>query len=138
MSEGKQAARRRAGVTAVLLVLAGGLLGVLVDRLWLLPAQAQAAPLTAQAMAAHLALGPADEARIRALLDSMHADVTAAVRQGPDALHEAAHTAHRRLEAALPEDARAGFRAWMRDQHHRMIERMGGEPMHGPGSTRHP
>jgi hypothetical protein len=132
MKDWQRRSRRKAAAAATLLLLTGGLLGVLVDRVWLLPREAQAAPLTSQAMASHLNLAPAEEARIRALLDSMHAEVTAAAQQGPDSLRVAARSAHLRLEAALPPEARPEFRLWMRDQHRRMMDRMGGGPMHRP------
>lgn len=131
MNEWKHGARRKAAAAAALLLLAGSLLGVLVDRLWLLPRGVEAMPLTAQAMAARLALSPSEEARIRALLDSMHAEVTVAAQQGPDSLLTMARSAHLRLEAALPPDARPKFRAWMQDHHRQIMERTGGARMHG-------
>jgi len=124
-------ARGKAGVAALLLLVTGFALGVVVDRAWLtVPAEAAAMPLTAEALVSHLDLRPGDEARVRALLDSMHADVTAAAVQGPDALAMAAQSAHQRIEAALPPDARPGFRAWVEGHHRQMMERMGGEAMH--------
>jgi hypothetical protein len=132
-------ARLKAGAAALMLVLAGAAMGVLVDRTWVRPREAVALPLTVQGMVEHLGLTGADEARVRALLDSMHADVLTAAEQGPEALAEAARAAHGRLEAALPEDARPGFRSWMEAHHRQMMERMQGGgigPMHDPGAHR--
>lgn len=70
----------------------------------------------ADALAAHLDLGPAEEGRIRALLDSLHTGMMLAAQEGPDALVTAAKGAHARLEAALPQDARAALQDRMR--HH--------------------
>jgi hypothetical protein len=124
MMEPKAAARGKAGMTAVLLLLAGMLGGIAVDRLWLMPAVASPVPaLTPDAMLAHLDLDPAAAARIRALLDSMHGDITAAAEQGADSLRGAARHAHARLEAALPPHARDEFRAWMNAHHRQMMER---------------
>jgi hypothetical protein len=124
-------ARWKAGAAALLLVLAGAAMGVLVDRSWLRPSDAAAIPLTVEGMVEHLGLAPAEEARIRVLLDSMHADVLLAAEQGPEALAEAARTAHRRLEAALPEATRPGFRDWVDGHHRQLMERMQGGGMHG-------
>lgn len=137
MNQWRGSSRRKAAAAAVLLLLAGGLLGVLVDRVLLLPHEAEAAPLTAQAMAARLGLSVSEQARIRALLDTMHNEMSAAAQHGSDSLHSVARNAHQRLEAALPPDARAEFRAWIQEHHRRMMERMGGERMDGPGSTPH-
>jgi hypothetical protein len=131
MSQWKRGTRRKAIATAALLLLAGGAAGVLIDRLWLLPREAVAMPLTAHAMAARLDLSAADQARVRALLDSMHADMTAAAQQGSDSLLTTARNAHRRIEAALPPDARAEFRAWMHEHHRQLLARIGSGRMHG-------
>lgn len=138
MNTWQDGARRKATAAAVLLLLAGGLLGVLVDRLWLLATEAEAMPLTADAMAARLELGPSDEARIRAVLDSLHAGVMAAARHGPDSLLTATRSAHLRIEEALPPDTRPEFRSWMQGHHRQMMERVRGGPMHGPGSMMMP
>lgn len=135
MNQRESGARWKAAGAAALLLVAGGLLGVLVDRLWLVPREAEAAPLTVQAMAERLGLSASEEARIRALLDTMHNEMTAAAQHGSDSLHSAARSAHQRLEAALPADARAEFRAWLQEHHRQMMERMDAERMHGPGST---
>jgi hypothetical protein len=120
----------------LLLVLAGAAMGVLVDRAWLRPGPASAAPLTVEEMVEHLALAPADETRVRVLLDSVHADVLLAAEQGAAALAEAARDAHARLEAALPQDARAGFREWIEGHHRQLMERMQAGGMNG--ATRAP
>lgn len=139
MNRPNRGTRRTAAAAAVLLLLlAGGLLGVVVDRVWLLPAGhrgAEAMPLTVDALVARLDLSPSEEARMRALLDSMHTELAAAARHGSDSLHSAGRNAHQRLEAALPAPARAEFRAWIEEHHRQMLERMGGVPMHGREST---
>jgi hypothetical protein len=137
---GPAGARRQAGIAAVLLLLAGVALGVLLDRAVLLPRQLVARPLTAEALAADLGLAAAEEARIRVLLDSMHADVMAAAAGGPEALAAAARSAHERIEAALPPHARVGFREWVQLHHRQMMERGvphggAGPPAHGPGGS---
>jgi hypothetical protein len=134
MNQWKHGARRKAAAAAAFLLLAGGLLGVLVDRLWLFPRGVEAMPLTAQALAARLDLGPSEEAQIRALLDSIHAEVMAAAQQGADSLRTTARSAHLRLEAVLPPDTRPEFRAWMQDHHRWMMERISDARLHGPGS----
>jgi hypothetical protein len=116
----------------VLLLLTGAALGVLVDRLWLQVPVADAMPLTADALAEYLGLGPTEEAHVRSLLDSMHAEVTAATAAGPEALAAAARNAHQRIEAALPPDARPEFRTWVEGHHRQMMERMQGGGGHGP------
>ena len=129
-------ARWRAFAAAALLLLAGAAAGVLVDRLLLMPREAEAMPLTTRAMAARLDLDPAAEARMRALLDSMHAEVTAAAQHGPDSLAAAARRVHLRVEAALPPDARPAFRVWMHEQHRQLMRHLGrGSAAHG---ARHP
>jgi hypothetical protein len=125
MMESNTAARRKAAITAALLLIAGTLAGIALDRLWLMPAVASPVPaLTSDAMLAHLDLEPTAAARIRALLDSMHTDITAAAEQGADSLRATAHRAHERLEAALPPDARTEFRTWMHAHHRQMLERV--------------
>jgi hypothetical protein len=135
MNVSKNRIRLRAVAAAAFLLLAGGLSGVLVDRLWLLPRQDAAMPLTAEAMAERLNLDPGELARIRALLDSMHADVLVAARHGPDSLIAAARRAHERIEIALPPLARPEYRLWIQDQHRQMMERMHGPASTGPAAT---
>jgi len=133
MTKRNGGARPGAIAAAALLLLTGALLGVLVDRLWLVPRQLEAMPLTADAMTERLGLGTQDEARIRALLDSLHAEVMATVARSPDSLRAVTRNAHLRIQAALPPEARPGFGAWMQDHHRQMMERMGGGPGgHGP------
>jgi hypothetical protein len=120
-----EAARWKAAAAAALLLLTGGVTGVLVDRLLLTPHDVHTMPLTAQALAARLDLNPAEEARVRALLDTMHAEVTTATRHGPDSLLVTARSAHRRIEAALPPDARPEFRAWLHEHHRLLMQRIG-------------
>jgi hypothetical protein len=109
--------------TAALLFVSGGVMGIVVDRLWLAPPNAGAAPLTADAMVARLGLSPAEETRVRGLLDSLHAEI---LQKSPDSLPAAVTEAQRRIEAALPADARPGFRAWMQEHHQRFRHRMHG------------
>lgn len=123
--------RRKAGITAALLVLAGIAFGIVLDRTWLMPS-GSAMPLTADALAAELELGPTQETRLRALLDSMHVEVLTAAEQGPAALAAAAARAHQRLEASLPPEARPGLRAWLDAHHRQMIDRMGGGSVRPP------
>lgn len=127
-------ARRKAAATAALLLFAGALLGVAVDRLWLRPGPAQATLLTTHGLASRLNLDSAEEARIRSLLDSIHADVSASAQHGPDSLRSTAQRAHARLESALPPRARSEFREWMHEQHREMMGRMDGARLHGPSA----
>lgn len=124
-----EGARWRARGTAALLLLAGGALGILADRLWLAPPEAQAMPLTAHGLASRLSLPPADEARLQVLLDSLHDEIVAAVQQSPDSLQAAVRRAQQRIEETLPAASRAEFRSWIREQHAR-IARMHGGPDH--------
>ena len=131
MNDGNGAARWKAGLTALLLVLAGAAIGVLADRLWLRPTEAAAMPLTPEALVEYLDLGPSDEARVRTILDSLHTEVVSAAAGGSADLATVARDAHARIESALPSEARPVFRSWVADHHNQMIERMKGG-MHGP------
>jgi hypothetical protein len=122
--------RWRAAGTAALLLVTGGVMGILADRLWLSPADTHAAALTAEAMAARLGLSSAEEAHVRALLDSLHTEIVSVVEHGPDSLHTAVRNARRRIEAALPPDARSEFRDWMQERHEQLMGRMHGGPTH--------
>jgi hypothetical protein len=128
--ESEGGSRRKAGAAAALLVLAGVALGVVVDRLWLMPPEAAAMPLTPEALVAHLELRPEDEARVRVLLESLHGEVTSAAAAGPEALAAVARSAHERIEQALPPEARPAFREWVEEHHAQMTERMHGGAMH--------
>src|SRR5688500_1314814 len=88
----------RAAGAAALLFVSGGVMGVLVDRLWLDPPAAHATPLTPQAMVERLGLSAAEEQRMVALLDSLHADI---LHHSPDSLESAVRNAQLRIEAAL-------------------------------------
>lgn len=121
----------RAVGTAALLLVSGGIMGVVVDRLWLSPPELQAAPLTAEAMATRLGLSSDDEAHLRVLLDSLHAEIVTAVQQGPDSLRAAVRDAQHRIEAALPAEARAEFREWIQEHHQQMRRMHGGRRDHG-------
>lgn len=125
MKKWTDAARWRAAGTAALLVVTGGVMGVLVDRLWLSPPEAHATPLTAEALAARLGLSSAEEAHLRALLDSLHTEI---LHHAPDSLGIAVRNAQLRIEAALPADARPEFRAWMQEHHEQLRGRMRGGP----------
>jgi hypothetical protein len=115
----------RAAATAALLLVTGGVMGVLVDRLWLSPPEAHATPLTAEAMAARLGLSSTEEAHLRALLDSLHKEI---LHHAPDSLGAAVRNAQLRIEAALPANARSEFRAWMQEHHEQLRGRMHGGP----------
>jgi len=119
----RDAARWRAAATAALLVVAGAVMGVVADRLWMSPPDAQTTPLTAQAMVARLGLSSAEAAHVRALLDSLHVEVHAAVQQGPDSLRRAVRNAQQRIEAALPPDTRSEFHTWLQQQYRHMMDR---------------
>jgi hypothetical protein len=119
----------RAAGTAALLLATGGVMGVLVDRLWLSPPETHATPLTAEGLAARLDLTSAEEARLQALLDSLRTEIHAVVQRAPDSLGMAVRNAQLRIEAALPPAARSEFRAWMREHHAEMRGRMHGGPM---------
>ncbi len=142
MKKWTDGARWRAAGTAALLLVTGGVMGVLVDRLWLAPPEFKATPLTTEAMAAHLRLSSVEEAHLRALLDSLHPEILAAARHGPDSLRAATRNAQSRIEAVLPAHTRSEFRTWIRE-HHEHMTRMHGGPtdhrmIHGGESTRHP
>lgn len=117
-------ARWRAAGTAALLLLAGGAMGIVADRLWLSPAPVEAAPLTAEAMATRLDLSASEAAHVRALLDSLHAEILVILQQNPDGLATKVRDAHRRIEAALPVDVRPEFHAWIRQHHDQMMNRV--------------
>lgn len=119
--------RWRAAGAAALFLLAGIALGVVADRLLLLPRAAEAQPLTAEAMVSHLELDATQETHLRALLDSLHAEMMAVVERHPDSLPAAARRAHLRIESALPPEARDEFRAWMQGHHHQMMGRIRGD-----------
>jgi len=140
MNGSRRAARSRAAVAAALLLVAGAIMGIALDRLWLSPRSTQATPLTAAAMSDRLALAPADQARITALLDTLHREISAAMAHGPDSVRAATDAAHRRIEASLPPEARPEFRAWMLGHQQHMMQRLhlgpgGMHPAgHGPGA----
>jgi hypothetical protein len=111
---------------ALLLLLAGVIAGVAIDRMIIIPHQRAPHDLTVEALADQLDLDPAVEARVRLLVDSMTIMVAEAARHGPDSLRLAARRAHERIEAALPPDARTRFRAWVEDHHEELMHRMDG------------
>jgi len=116
--------RTRAAGAAALLLVAGMALGIAVDRLVLTPAPADATALTVESLASRIDLSAEDAAGLRALLDSVHADVLAAAAEGPEAVQAATRAAHRRIEASLDPGARRGFRAWMRGHREQMMRSM--------------
>jgi hypothetical protein len=135
--------RVRAAATAASLLLIGAVLGIAVDRAWLSPAPTGEMSLTASAMSARLGLDANEEARLNILLDSLHAEVTAAANEGPEALRAATRSAHRQIEAFLPPDSRPEFHMWMREHREHMMQTMHpggmgpgmmGRGMMGPGS----
>jgi hypothetical protein len=127
--------RTRAAATAVLLVLTGAVLGIAADRALFSPAPIEAMSLTPEALAERLGLSPGEAARLGALLDSLHGDVTAAAADGPEALRAATEAAHRRIEASLPPESRPAFHSWMQEHREHMMHRMHPGAM-GPGMMR--
>jgi hypothetical protein len=126
------AARRKAGLAAALLLLAGAAIGISVDRLVIVPHHAlaaEASPLTIQDMARELDLGSADQVKMRALLDSIETEIAAASAHGLDSLQSTAARAHDRIEAALPPESRTHFRTWLSEHHAELSARM--HEMHG-------
>lgn len=125
-------------VTAIIFVL-GGVAGIAADRVWQgrSPAVAEAATLTPEGMDAALGLDAAQQARVRAVLDSLRADVARAAQAGPDSLRNVARRGRQRLEDALPADRRVPFQQWMQQHHARMMREMGGGMRQGgPGMGR--
>lgn len=122
-----RASLHAAGIAALLL-MGGVALGIVVDRVWLLPPPTHETPLTAEALSAHLGLSPAEQERVRVLLDSLHTEINGVVERSPDSLSVAVRGAQGRLEQALPADARAEFRAWMQEHHEQLIGRMHRRP----------
>jgi hypothetical protein len=120
----------RAAGTAALLLVTGGAMGALADRLWLSPPETHGRSLTAEALAARLGLSSVEEARLRALLDSLRGEIHAVVQRAPDSLGTAVRNAQLRIEAALPADARSEFRAWIQEHHEQLRSRMHGGPVH--------
>lgn len=126
----------KGALVAALLFLLGAVAGVAVDRVWLgrWPSEAQAAPLTVDAMADALDLDASQNGRVRRVLDSLRADLARAAQAGPDSLRDAAQRGRRRLEEALPPDRRPHFEAWMDEHHARMMQMMGSGMMHSSDS----
>ena len=122
--------RARAAGTALLLLLAGAVIGIVVDRAWISPSPAEGMALTPDAMSEHLGLTPAEEARLVSLLDSLHVEVMAAAADGPEALRAATDAAHRRIAASLRPEARPAFHAWMQERREHMMGRMQPGAMH--------
>lgn len=118
----------RAAITALLIFSTGAALGVVVDRVWLSPPAVEGMSLTASALADRLGLAPEEEARLQALLDSVHVEVTAAAADGPEALRAATDRAHRTIAASLPPESRAAFHEWMQEHHEHMMHRLGMDP----------
>jgi len=136
MTPGVRESGWRAGAAAGLLVLAGALLGVAVDRTWIRPpARTASQALSVEGMARSLDLDPATRRRVASLVDSMDAAILRAARSSPDSLRMRAREARQRIEAVLPPDRVPEFRRWMREHHRSMMRRMHGEvgrPGHGP------
>lgn len=127
--------RVRAAGAAALLLFTGVLLGVVLDRVFLLPTSAGANPLTVESLAERIDLPPEDQGRLRALLDSLHAEVVAAAAEGPAALRVEMEAAHARIEASLPPEARPQFRSWLHENREHMMRRRHGDHM-GRGKRR--
>jgi dienelactone hydrolase len=116
--------RTRAAVAAALLVLTGAVLGIAADRALFSPAPIEAMPLTAEALSERLDLSAGEAARLGALLDSLHGEVTEAAADGPEAFRAATEAAHRQIEASLPPGSRPAFHAWMQEHREHMMHRM--------------
>ena len=129
-------ARWRAAGTALLLLVAGAVLGIMADRHLLSRPDTHEMPLTAEALVARLDLTVAEEARLRTVLDSLHADMAGVVQQGPDAMGAVARDAHRRIEAALPARVLPAFRDWIREHHDEAMRRMHGTLLDAAGIYR--
>lgn len=125
----KRSERARAAWTAFLLLLTGLALGIVVDRVLLTPAPADASPLTVESLADRIDLSPEDAARLRVLLDSLHGEVMAAAAEGPEALRAATEAAHGRIEASLPPGTRPAFRSWLQEHREHMMRRMHADHM---------
>jgi hypothetical protein len=131
MSAPKDPARLRAFATAALLFVAGASVGIASDRMLLRPASLQAAPLTVDAMVDHLGLSESEAARVRVLLDSLHTELARVLVENPDSLRVSVHEIRDRIEAALPESARSGFREWILEHHQSMTSGTPHRALHG-------
>jgi hypothetical protein len=99
---------------------------------WLSAPPIEPMSLTASAMSERLGLSPEEGARLSVLLDSLHAQVTAAAVNGPEALRTATDAAHRRIDASLPPESRPAFHSWMQEHREHMMDQMRLGPMiHG-------
>jgi hypothetical protein len=129
---GQSSFRRRmqAAVVAASLLITGAVLGIAVDRAWVSPGQTGEPSLTASALSHRLGLDPAQEARLNILLDSLHAEVTSAAADGPEALRAATQAAHRQIEAFLPAGSRPEFHMWMREHRQHMMQTTHPQGMH--------
>jgi hypothetical protein len=88
--------------------------------------------LTVGAMSERLGLSAEETARLNELLDSLHAEVTVAAADGPEALRVATDAAHSRIEASLRPESRPAFHSWMQEHREHMIQQMRmGPMMHG-------
>jgi hypothetical protein len=131
MTKWNDGARWRALTAVALLLFTGAVLGIIVDRNLLSPRELDASPLTAEALGARLGLSAEEEAQLRVLLDSLHAELMTAAELSPDSLRIMVRLAHRRIEAVLPPHTRADFRAWIHE-HHQQLRRLHGRPVdHG-------
>jgi hypothetical protein len=129
MTASRSGARLRAIGSAAFLLLTGAAIGITVDRTLIAGPADQVAPLTAESMVARLGLS-ADEARkLNLLLDSLHAELSAAMVRGPEALREATSAAHRQIDASLPPEARADFHVWMQEHHDLMMAEIARGPL---------
>jgi hypothetical protein len=119
----KMSERLRAAAAATLLLVAGMAIGIVVDRTLLVPT-ADASDLTFESLAERIELSSEEAARLRILMDSLHADVMGSAARGPEALRAATEAAHARIEASLSPDARAEFRAWLEEHRQHMVRRV--------------
>ncbi len=115
--------RWRAMLTAVSLVVLGGVSGVTLDRVWLLPASMDAhASVDAQtemvtALQLELELTPAQADEIAAILLQYQGHVTQSWEGMRPGLRAAMDSAGAAIEAVLAPEQRERFRTWIREQH---------------------
>lgn len=140
MSGPETASRWRAAAAATLLLLAGAVLGVAVDRTWIRSRPGSAVPvLSVDDLARSLDLDASTRRRVSALVDSLDSEIVRAARAGPDSLRRNAMRARRRIEAVLPPGRVPGFRRWMRTHHRAMMRQLHGEGERpGPGGMHRP
>lgn len=115
--------RWRAMLTAVSLVVLGGVLGVTLDRVWFLPASMDGdGPADAQtemvtSLQAEFGLTPTQADEIAAILLQYQGHVTQSWEGMRPGLRAAMDSAGAAIEAVLAPEQRERFRTWIREQH---------------------